>query len=77
MEACQFLLQAKKAIIDLLLGYVITRIWSPSHMPASYWLTRQIFVLLQDQNSLPQPTELDIFLPKDGSDLSDGINSGK
>lgn len=30
-----------------------------------------------DQNSLPQPTELDIFLPKDGSDLSDGINSGK
>jgi len=30
-----------------------------------------------DQNSLAQPTEMDVFLPQDGSHLTDGVHSGK
>jgi len=30
-----------------------------------------------DQNSVPDATELDVFLPQDGSHLADGVNSGK
>lgn len=30
-----------------------------------------------DQNSLAQPTEMEVFLPQDGSHLTDGVNSAK
>jgi hypothetical protein len=47
------------------------------HTPAFYRLTHQLFILLQDKNSLPESTEIDVFLPHDGSDLADGINNAK
>lgn len=47
------------------------------HTLALYRLTHQLFILFQDQNSLAQPTEMDVFLPQDGSHLTDGVNSGK
>lgn len=76
MEQCQFLLQAKKVVISLLL----TPYDSLFHALVFYILTQQLSVSLQDQNSVhsvPQPTELDVFLPQDGSNLTDGVHSGK
>lgn len=36
-----------------------------------------LVILLQDQNSTQEAAELDVFLPQDGSNLKDGIHSGK